>query len=512
MNEFKRRRIGKGPAPSERTPVPTSVTASAPEAPRDPKTISQILINAFQKHYVWGTILLVVFIAMGKTTWNVAINAEEFTVKEIVLSAFSQKVETDVNNHTNILLLGTGTSDHDGLDLTDTIMVASIDHDNDLVSMLSIPRDLYVEVQELGGGSRINSILALVGEQKIYQIGLTPAEEEQAYKEAYELLVEQVEQIINIDIQYYARIDFKGFTEVVDAIGGIDLYVENDLVDPFYPAENGIHDYETFSVSAGLQHLDGDTALRFTRSRKTTSDFDRAARQQQVMQAIKDKALSIGILSSPGKLKDLYNAFQANFDTNLEWDEIAYLAKIAGKFDRTNVKSWVLNDNPLTEGGFLYTPDRELYQGAFVLIPYIKDNTDIHRFADLILMHPEVHQNALTYQILNGTKSNGLATQSLYYLGRFGFDIVRWGNAAKIPIEKTRIIPRSALLAGQTPEDAAKNPELQYLHKNIIPVGEITTEVPPEYAPAVWESQTDVIIELGQDYVNWMNANLKYFY
>jgi hypothetical protein len=298
----------------------------------------------------------------------------------------------------------------------------------------------------------------------------------------------------------------------VDALGGIDLYVENDLVDPFYPAEDGVHDFQPFAINAGPQHLDGDTALRFARSRKTTSDFDRAARQQQVIQSLKEKALSIGILTSPSRLKNLYGAFQTNFDTNLEWDEIVYLGKIAADFNRDNVNSWVLNDNPLTEGGFLYTPERELYQGAFVLIPYIEDSTDIHRFADLILSNPIAHDNELTYQILNGTGENGIATETMYYLGRFGFDVPRYGNAAKVPIAKTRIIPRAALLEGQSPQDAAKQPQLKYLHENLIPVGEILTEVPLEYAPAVWDTQVDVIIELGQDYINWMNTNLNYFY
>lgn len=510
MNDFQTHRIGKGPAPSERKPQ--TPHPDTPKPLRESKTISQLIIDTFSKHYVWGTVLLVLFVAMGKASWNIATNAKEFTVKEIVLSAFSEKVETDASNHTNILLLGTGTADHDGVDLTDTIIVASIDHDKDLVSMLSIPRDLYVEVPGLPGGNRINSILALMGEQNIYHKDLTKTQEKEAYDEAYNTLVREVETVLNIDIHYYARIDFNGFIEIVDAIGGIDLYVNEAIYDPSYPAEDGIHDYQPFAISAGPQHLDGDTALRYARSRKTTSDFDRAARQQQVIQAIKDKALSIGLLTNPGKLKNLYSAFQENFDTNLQWDEITYLAKISGKFDRANVKSWVLNDNPLTQGGFLYTPDRELYQGAFVLIPYLEDNTDIHRFADLTLMHPEVAESPLTYQILNGTKANGLATEAMYYLGRFGFNITRYGNAVEIPVTKTRFIPRSALLAGQSPDDAANQPELQYLHKNIIPVGEITTEVPQEYAPAVWETNADVIIELGEDYTNWMKANLKYFY
>jgi LCP family protein required for cell wall assembly len=515
MNDFQRRQIRKGLSPSEKKEQKAHQEREREHkksAPREHMGLSQLLINAFQKHYVWGTILVLVVVIMGKMTWNVATLAEEFTVKEIVLSAFSEKVETDLNNHTNVLLLGTGTADHDGADLTDTILVASIDHDNDLVSMLSIPRDYYSDVPEIFGGNRINSILALVAEQEIYNKGLSPAEEKKAFDVSYDILMREVGEVVNMDIHYYGRVDFNGFIDVVDAIGGIDVMVDEDIYDPFYPAENGVNDFSPFAIQAGQQHLDGDTALRFVRSRKTTSDFDRAARQQKVLQALKDKALSAGLLGNPSKLKNLYGAFQDNFETNLEWDQIAYLAKISEKFDRGNVNSWVLNDNPLTEGGFLYTPDRNLYQGAFVLIPYIQDGTDVHRFAELVLSNQEAHKDPLTYQILNGTGANGLATETMYYMGRFGFDVVRYGNAAEVPIPKTRFIPRGALLEGQLPEDAVAQPQLEYLQKHIIPVGEIVSELPPEYAPIEWETQADVIIELGQDYVNWMEANAKFFY
>jgi len=507
MNGFKKRRISKRPTTSIRKK--NAMKTKAPKTPREPRSISHFLIDSFQQHYVWGTILLVSLVALGKMTINVAANAEDFTVTEIVLSAFAEKVQMDKNDHTNILLLGTGTEEHDGANLTDTIIIASIDHNNHLISMLSIPRDFYIEIPELYGGNRINTIFELLSDKEIDTNNIS---EKQADHLAYLTMMHEIGNLLDIDLHYYARINFDGFSDIVDALGGIDLYVENDLYDPFYPAEDGTIGYQLFALKAGPQHLDGDAALKYVRSRKTTSDFDRAARQQQTINAIKEKALSVGVLANPNKLKNIYSALQANFDTNLKWDEITYLAKIATKFDRNSLQSWVLNDNPLTEGGFLYTPEREFYQGAFVLVPYIYNGEDLQRFAELTLHTPEAHANPLTYQILNGTGANGIATTTMYYIGRFGYDVVRFGNAANQGVQKTRIIPRSLLLNGQSPEDAAEHPQLKELHKKFLPVGEITQDVPPEYAPEVWTSQADVIIELGSDYVNWMNANPKYFY
>jgi hypothetical protein len=173
--------------------------------------------------------------------------------------------------------------------------------------------------------------------------------------------------------------------------------------------------------------------------------------------------------------------------------------------------SWGLNDNPLSMGGFLYTPPRE--EGdAFSLLPYVNDYSDIQLFANLVLLHPEVHAAGTTYQVLNGTTRNGVASQTLYYLIRFGFDVVRYGNAPNRAVPITRILPLSGLLAGQSPEKAIDNDSLKFLMENFIPVGFTLNDVPTEYSPVEWESEADIVLELGQDYVDWMAQNSKYFY
>lgn len=512
MKTFKAKRLSKGPPPSKRlskTPLPSTQKIASKDSTEDPLKKRQKVLQFMGQHFIWTAILLVGFVGIAKATYNVITLAENVSVKEIVFSAFSEKIVTDEDNHTNILLLGTGGVEHNGGTLTDTIIVASIDHDNHSASMLSIPRDLYIEVEELYGGNRINSIVELYAENQIYTNGLS---EKMAYERGYELLRTTVSEILDIPIHYYAEVDFNGFIEIVDAIGGIDVDIEKAIVDPYYPLADGTIGYQTFTIDEGPQHLDGETALKYVRSRKTTSDFDRAERQQQVLEAMKEKALSVGVLGNPGKLKNIYDAISQNFRTDLEWDEMIYLAKIAEKFSSDRVSTWVLNDNPLSTGGFLYTPERELYGGAYVLVPYVSDFSDIQTFAKLVLKHSEVHGEGLSFQLLNGTKINGVATETLYYLIRFGFDVIHYGNAVNRETQITRAIPLSALLEGQTGENATAQIELKYLMEYFIPAGFTMSEVPAEYSPASWETDAEVIIELGQDYVDWMRENRKYFY
>src|SRR3989338_3677692 len=131
--------------------------------------------------------------------------------------------------------------------------------------------------------------------------------------------------VANLDLQYYVKVDFKAFVQVVDAMGGIEVNVEQAIHDPYYPnaTEDG---YQTFTIAAGPQMLDGETALKFVRSRKTTSDFDRARRQQKVLAALREKALSKQILGNPKRIKKIYASIENNLSANLSLREMIALA------------------------------------------------------------------------------------------------------------------------------------------------------------------------------------------
>lgn len=411
-----------------------------------------------------------------------------------VIGIFGEQLNTDSYGNTNILLLGIGGGDHDGADLTDTIIVASIDQSNHLVPMLSIPRDFYVNVDEIGGGVRIN---------RVYELGKA----KYGTEGGMQLAEETIEKITGIDIHYHVLINFSGFKDIVDSLGGVDLDVENPIYDPYYPLDGTIQ-YQTFSLPAGLQHLDGDTALKYARSRKTTSDFDRSKRQQKLLFAIKEKAMSKNILLNPGKIKDLYYSVNDNIETNFSIRHIIELAKISQDFSKENIITRVITDDPTSCGGFLYTPERDFFGGAFVLVPIGNDYDFIHQYVDLIFHYPEINKNPLKFQILNGTKTPGLAGEALAILNRLCFDVVRYGNAQNQDIKETTLFYRTP--AG-TEENNEVTPESLYFLKQIIP-GEISTEIPSIYNEPQYMSEADVIIELGEDYANTKPDDIFYQY
>ena len=239
----------------------------------------------------------------------------------VFLEAAGEELQTDAFGHTNFLILGTGGFGHDGGDLTDAIIVASMDKELKTVSMLSIPRDLWVKDET-------------VGNSKINEVYYNAKNHLGSSTQGIDYTKSRIEEMIGMPIHYWVKIDFKGFTEMIDAIGGVDVIVKERIYDPYYP-KDGTYDYETFALDAGPQHLDGKTALKYARSRKTTSDFDRAERQQELLYAIKEQALNLEIITSPEKIKNILNTLKENIQTNITAQEILTLGGFAADFDHS---------------------------------------------------------------------------------------------------------------------------------------------------------------------------------
>ncbi|EKD63429.1 MAG: cell envelope-related transcriptional attenuator [uncultured bacterium] len=420
--------------------------------------------------------------------------------KNVILSVVSSPIKEDAYGHTNFLLLGIGGGEHDGAELTDSIIVASLNEENKLVPMISIPRDLFVKDEKIGN-DRINRYYELTK--------LTYENEGYTETEAQTLALEdtsiKIGEILGIEIQYYALIDFDGFTEIVDAMDGIDVYLEESFYDDQYPiGETGL--YETFSLPAGENHLDGESALKYARSRKTTSDFDRGLRQQSILNAIKEKALSTGVLTSPSKIKNLYEAITGNFVTNLSLTEMASLGEMADEFDQDSMLSQVINDDPGKVGGFLYTPPREEYNGAFVLVPSSGDYSEIQLFTNFFFYHTKIYQENIPLQVVNSSKTEGMATDTMVYLTRYGLNVVRWGNAPRIGETETSMFD-----IGTTPntDSETKNALIQ-----LIPTVTTQTIVPTDYSPMNWESEAEILIELGSNFTQFYEENYdkKFYY
>ncbi len=349
---------------------------------------------------------------------------------------FAGDLHQDRENRTNFLLLGIGGENHDGGELTDTILIASYHHTQNTLSMLSIPRDFWAESGD-GYGMRIN---------KIYEYEKERLNDSEA---ALEHISEVASKVSNLPIHYFAKIDFDGFVDLIDALGGVKVLVEYPINDPFYPCKN-LLDFCPFEIKAGVQKLNGETALQFVRSRKTTSDFDRAARQQKIIEAIREKAFEKDILTNPKKLKQLWNIFEKRFETNLRFRELIRIGKIADEFNKQNLATIVLNDEPTFRGGILYAPNREDYNGAAVLLPNGDDYRNIHALTDILFNHPQVAVDQLAIEVLNGSGTPRLAEKAAYALNRYGLNTVRINNYPEGNLKETTIYIYDETMATET--------------------------------------------------------------
>ncbi len=442
--------------------------------------------NWFQAH----TFVTIAFLILGVLTLKGVAGAiqvgQPFSIKQIVISAVGQSFPTDSEGHVNILLLGIGGEGHSGEHLTDTMMVVSVDPSEETIAMLSLPRDLYVENETLGYGSRLNSVYELL------------LEDEQPHEVAISALRSEVEHVTGVEIQRYAMIDFRGLEAIVDAVGGISVNVKESIYDTAYPAADESTRYEPFYIDAGVQTLDGETALKYARSRHTSNDFDRALRQQEVIQAIKDKALSIGALTSPNSIKAMVSAVSENLTTDISLSEMISWAGKASDFDDANIVNMVLTNDATAPGGLLFQPEMDLYAGAYVLIPYVKDFSELQSFSERFLHHPEIFNDPSPITIFNGTKKEGLAGLVKMTLTRNGFNVVDSGNLDEKGLTQTRLY-----IVG---EPDKKILETLSLISNIIP-GKIEDPVEAE------EDATPTIrIELGEDFSDYSSENKEKFY
>lgn len=482
---------------------PTGHLSSEKPIPHPPKKQS-----VFSKHHsllfpiitvIVGSLFLLTFL-FG--TYSLVKNLDFFSL----ITPFSQKVKTDENNHTNFLLLGTGTIMHEGSDLTDSIIVASLDHTHKFTGLISIPRDLYVETEY--GNMRINQIYDTTKRKFDSAEGLA-------------FTAQTVEKIVGIPIHYYAKINFDGFVELIDLVGGVDIYLENNFNDPHYPKGN-TEGFEPFYLPAGLNHLDGEKALKYARSRHTTSDFSRSQRQQELLIKLKENALDTQVLTNPDRIKKIYFALSENFETNLSLREILYLAQISPQFSKQNLNHAGLHNEPELTGGFLYVPDSQYYNGAFVLIPQTCPNyglserenpyAEIQTYAHLVLGNAYLLQNKPTFQVLNGSGTPGFATKTKNYLTRYSFPILRFGNARSNDIQKTTYFIKTNSPETMTTNDYPPiSDETLALLQELIP-GEISTEIPEKYLAEPYLSDAQIVLEIGADFEEFYLENEEKFY
>lgn len=240
-----------------------------------------------------------------------------------------------------VLLMGADTRPSErgeGRPRSDTIMLLMTDPANHQASVLSIPRDVYVDIPGYGL-HRVNTA---------YFLGGGP------------LAMRTIEYNFGVRVNHYALIEFDVFTTLVDEIGGIDVNVPKTIYDYSYPDQN--YGYDPFYIESGMQHLDGATALKYARTRHADSDFGRVQRQQDVLFAIRAKVLNLDMLPKlVEKAPVLYASLQQSIDTDLSLDQMMRLAVLAKDIPRESIRSGAIGADYVMS---YQTPD-----GARVEIP-----------------------------------------------------------------------------------------------------------------------------------------------
>jgi len=305
----------------------------------------------------------------------------------------------------SILLLGYGGGKHEGGLLTDSIMVAKIDPKNQEVSLISVPRDLWVPIPtsgEISENRKINEAYAIGVDDKKYPNKSTEFTGDAGGGEMAKFVVGQ---ILGFKIDYFAALDFDGFVKIIDILSGIDVKVEKTFEDPKYPIEENINDtcgrtdkdvkaltatmsgekledqfpcrYETLHFDKGLQHMDGTMALKFARSRHSITDggdFNRAARQRLVVTAVRDEIINIGFIP---KIVPTIQTLTSHITTDINFSKMNELVGKTVDISKYKIIPIALTDQNVLMNSIAST-------GQFVLIPKIGENnwSEIHQFIE----------------------------------------------------------------------------------------------------------------------------------
>lgn len=245
---------------------------------------------------------------------------ENLTVDSSPVEKDLSLIHKDENQKTNILLIGIPGEPWPAPYLTDSIEILSINENNKNISVTALPRDLLVKIPNSKFETRINAL---------YSISSNP-----------ETLKEKVKEITGITPHYYVIIDLATIEKIINTLGGIDIDVKNDIYDPKFPTVS--RGYETFSIFAGINHLDGETAIKYIRSRhQSRGDFGRIERQQQVMEVLREKIISLNLLSDFSKILAIFENFKGKTDIGI--GEIKTMADAAKKITSANIQYFFID-------------------------------------------------------------------------------------------------------------------------------------------------------------------------
>jgi LCP family protein required for cell wall assembly len=323
----------------------------------------------------------------------------------------------------NILMLGKGGEEHTAPDLTDTLLLVSINPIDKEAAMLSVPRDLYVKAPS-GGSSKINSVYANAKYAAQTTYRRQSNVEELSEKAGMEAIEKVVEETMGVPIHYYVMVDFEAFRKAIDTVGGIDVYTDEALYDSTVAWENG---GSSRLAAQGWNHFNGKQALLYSRSRQSSArgDFDRTERQRKVLLALKDKVISAGTFANPIRITQLIDAFGDHMQTNLSLDEVKRVYEIGKEIDASKVASLGLADPP---NSFVKT-DAVNNQSVVVPRAGLYNYSEIHNYVRNAMRDGFLKSENASVVVLNGTEITGLATRKAEELRSYGYNVTKVDSA-----------------------------------------------------------------------------------
>lgn len=444
-----RSNLASAGTPSNSTPQQPTQRYKLPPIDMDlpgdqsPKRLDSILnatkVSNLRRWAFKATVMsLVLFIATGGLLLSQTITSANkmFRGSAATASALDNGFTPDMlkgesSGRINVLLLGRGGGTHNAPDLTDTIMLASIDPVNHKVVLLSIPRDMWVAVKNKGP-MKLNAAWQTGRNDHMKRFGVK-ANDPKAMDAGFQLLDTTVEEIVGMNIDYNMIVNFQAFKQAIDTVGGVNVNVPTDLVDPTMAWENANN---PVLAQAGPQVFDGKQALIYVRSRETTSDFARSERQRAMLLALKDKIATAGTLSNPKKISGLIKAFGDNIYTDLSVKDATRLYSILQRTSDMDIKTIGLTDpaNPLLNTGNII--------GQSVVLPKkgLFKYADIQSFLKTQIISPYILKEKARVLLLNGSGTAGLATAKAEQLTKAGYNIVGTANTPQSGYSQTMLI------------------------------------------------------------------------
>ena len=417
---------------------------------RLPLWLLSLLVLLFAVVVVWSGIWLFQTIRTMASSWELSAEPDFGSVVEPVpgsavavanepnVTTSGEQPETVIlpsvlepwagNERLSLLLLGIDQRcEEDGPTHTDTMMVMSIEPVNKSITILSLPRDLWVEIP----GFEVDRINQAYYFGQVYEYPGGGAA----------LAMETVESVLGLPIDHYVAVNFDAFVEAVDLVGGITVQVPEAIDDPTYP--DRCYGYDPFRIEEGEHLLDGASALKYARTRATFGgDVDRAGRQQAVILAVREQVLQLDMLPQLiRQAPQLWQTFQDNVRTDLALTEMLQLALLVQEIPSQNIETAVIDYN------YVYnetTPD-----GRQVLVPNREEIRILRErlFAPPAIPTPTVQDlpalmatEEARVAVYNGTAVFGLAAATQEYLQGLNVNVTEIGNADSSTYRTTQII------------------------------------------------------------------------